>query len=469
MKFRSLEPTKGYVLDNLYIPKAVVNTTSLKRSLTFLLPKGKEVITDDEGNLIGVSIPEQLCWDETAHHFIAPREFPLDFESYPEIEWVKEDLFTGPTINLQARTSPRPTQAGALDMMRICHSGTLNLACGLGKSALCLFHTVERARPSIIVVHQKQFITQWRNEIAEHIDPSVPIGLIKGDVCDWKGYPFVIALVHTLARDRFRYDHEFRTYFGQAYYDEGHHMSAQVFCKAADLFYGERYSNTATPWRLDNLHHIYQYHLGPVIYQDLHQDLIPEVIFYRFDWALSAEQEAAMVDKGGNNNYGLFTVMLAYVEWRNQFIIERALEDVKNGEDVMVLAHSVEHARSLYREAKLFTDQIGLITAPDCPNEDERIRRLLRYKLNAGIFDLGEEGLNKKSLSCMHIGGSFRSPNALQQVLGRIQRKLGTKKAKARIYEDARVRMSVDQCNDLRKYLRALGYPYKIIDVEIEL
>lgn len=469
-RFRRLEPSHGYISDNLYIPKDVVNPEPLRKALTFLLSRDrKPVIDETTGEIVDFAQPVEMCWDETATHFIAPREFPLDFESYPEIQWKRETLFTGPTLNLSSPTVPTDVQARALERMLLCESGTVNLACGKGKTALSLLHTVKKQRPSLIVVNKKAQIRQWKNEIAQHIDPSLPVGVIRGDEDEWRGYPIVIATVLTLAKKRLLEDMEFRTYFGQVYYDEGHHMSAPVFSRAADICFGERYSLTATATRADKLHYIYQYHLGPIIFQDLTQELIPFTTFYKLDWDLTEEQEKEIVDRGGNINWGLFNVMLAKIDWRNQFIAEKVEEAVKGGAVSLVLSHTVNGARALYEELKSVLPNAGLITGPDVPDEDERIRILNDANPCVGVFELAKEALNKRELTDLDIASSWRSSNDQQQAMGRIQRAMNGKRKdpRVRVYEDVNVQMSTRQCNDLRKYLRALNYPYKVVDVEI--
>jgi len=274
--------------------------------------------------------------------------------------------------------------------------------------------------------------------------------------------------VQTLANRKDSLPAGFRHYFGVAFYDEGHHLSAPHFVKAADLFYGDRFSLTATATRADGMESIYQYHLGPIIYQDLEQDLIPETTFHQLEWDPSKEQLAAMIDKGGTNNHGLYCVMIGTVNWRNQYIIDQIVPEIEEGRDILVLAHTKEHVRSLFTEYPY--EGGSIITAEDVPDFEERLVLLKETNPVFATFALAKEALDKISLAGLHICSSFASSNDLQQSWGRTQREDDEKlNPNIHVYEDRRIRMSRRQCNDLRTYLKAIGYPSENLSVEIDL
>lgn len=468
--FTKRDPGKGYITNNLLIPKSAVNEAALKTVLSFEVGVEK-AIEEETGQAIGTRPRILQLWDETKHHLIVPREF-LSEQEAPRISWVHE-LHEPRRIDYPDKIVPRETQTNALYRMEMLGNGTINIGCGKGKTVLALLYIVRRKSPAIIVVNSGALMHQWELEIQKHIgkhtaEGFIPVGHIVGDQCEWRGYPIVLAMVQTLANRVEEFDSEFRRYFGVAFFDEGHHMSAPHFTKAADLFYGNRFSLTATATRGDGLQMIYQYHLGPVIYQDLEQALIPETVFHQLHWEPTMDQTEACIDKGGTNNHGLFCVMLGTVDWRNEYITENVLVDYDEGRDVLVLAHSTNHVRALYN--KWPYEGSACINSKDVPKYKDRINMLRGCNPVFATFQLAREALDKKTLAGLHICSSFASSNDVQQSWGRTQRD-GVEKLNPRInvYEDVGIRMSKRQCGEIRTFLKALGYPIEKLPVEIQI
>ncbi|KPJ84928.1 MAG: hypothetical protein AMS18_16470 [Gemmatimonas sp. SG8_17] len=84
---------------------------------------------------------------------------------------------------------------------------------------------------------------------------------------------------HTIGARAPELSEEVLRWFGWIIWDEGHHIPAPTFAASAEAFYGRRLSLTATPKRDDGLHIISEYHIGPILYQDLSQELKPLVVF----------------------------------------------------------------------------------------------------------------------------------------------------------------------------------------------
>jgi superfamily II DNA or RNA helicase len=235
--------------------------------------------------------------------------------------------------------------------------------------------------------------------------------------------------------------------------------------KSADLFFGERFSLTATATRTDGLESIYQYHLGPVIYVDLDQELIPDTFFHQLNWSPNEEQDRASRDITGQRHHGKLCVMLGTVKWRNRLIVRHIRQDMKQKRQILVLTHSVEHSRELYQlyMKKSGNENAGLINGEDVPAE-ERIPILRESNPVFGTFQLAREALNKQTLDTLFVCTPFGNANDLQQSWGRIQRmKEGKHDPRVRLYEDVQIPTCAKQCRKLRKFLRAMKYPAKIL------
>ena len=477
LRFLEKDPTKGYRNTNLLIPKKQVNQAAVKAALTFVI--GEEDVVEDETGIILRTRPKLIkLWNETKHHLITPRAFISDEDLKAfDVEWV-EDRPESIKLDLPDNIIPRDaTQEAALATMAERRGGTVNLSCGRGKSIIAIKYAITHGLPCLIVVNASALAHQWSLKIKQFVG-DIQVGHIQGSVCRWKDCAFTVATVQTLATRKDTWTPEFRRYFGVIFYDEGHHMSAPHFVKSADLFYGQRFSLTATAYRTDGLESIYQYHLGPIIYQDLSQELIPDTVFHVMSWRATKKQDQNARDVKGMVNQGKLCIMLGKLKWRNEIILRNLEEDMLEGRQVLVLSHSVEHTRILRDLIKeRFDWRVGLINGPDTKPLD-RIPVLLESNPVVGTFQIAREALDKETLDTLHICTPFGNPNDLQQAWGRIQRKKdGKNDPRVRVYEDViapvevrgnarKIDTCVRQCRKLRKYLKVQEYPTRKVTEE---
>jgi superfamily II DNA or RNA helicase len=456
LRFHQLHPHTAYVSNNLLLPRSAINEAVVKAALTIQL-SDEEPMLDEFGQLIAMRAATLKMWSETAHHLIVPREF------------LKEDQYAGfdcpfvvlprpvyPVAGIGDRISLRDAeQEEAFRAMMGSDCGTINLSCGKGKTVIALKVAAALNRPTIVVVNTTALLEQWKEEISRHLDVS-SIGTIQGTTCDWQ-HPIALAMVHTLSSRS--WPMEFRRYFGLVLYDEGHHMSAPVFVKSADLFYGRRFSLTATATRTDGLERIYQYHLGRVIHTNLSQELVPHTYFHVLEWELPPGDRKKVLDKYQEVNTAKVRTYLGGLDWRNEIIYQHLRADLAEGRKILVLSHSVEHVDRLH---SYLSGAGGGMIVGETPQES---RMAILHNCNPvfGTFQLAREGLNKPSLDTLYIVTPFSNQNDLQQAWGRIQRVYPNKLAPiVRVFEDTALSCSKKYCNHLRYTLRRLDYPYTI-------
>lgn len=497
LRFQEKSPDKGYVTNQLLIPKGVVNLAAIKNALTFYLGEEEDVL-DELGAVLRTKPKAYQMWDETEHHIIVPRAFFTEemreeFTQLHEVEWVKERL-ESIRLFLPDNIVPRDeSQEKALEAMARHQGGTVNLACGRGKTVVALKYWVLLQKPALVVVNSTALADQWMRKIRFFLSEDIDIGFIGSGKCQWKGCPITIATVHSLANKRDEWPMEFRRHFGVVFFDEGHHMAAPWFVRAADLFFGERFSLTATAFRTDGLEAISMYHIGDIIYQDLEQELIPDTIFHKLEWDFTEEQEVGRLieyidpgdqvvkytreggvrDKSGKVHHRKLCIELGKISKRNACIMRRLEQDMEEGRQVLLLTHSVEHTRKLGALARQLWSSTGVVNGEDVDPFD-RIPLLEQSNPVIGTFDLAREALDKDVLDTLHVCTPFGNSNDLQQSWGRIQRrKPGKNHPRVRVYEDLirpsglskqgkrkSIKMSVEQCRLLKTYLRALLYPF---------
>jgi superfamily II DNA or RNA helicase len=451
------DPDKAYVSNNIWLPKRHTNGALVKAALTFTLNE-EEPILDELGEVVRTKQKTLELWDETETHIITPREFIAEnnFQNFPfEFERIPTPKFkeTGIEDLIELRDEE---QRQAYEALLRPGNGTLHVSCGRGKTVIALKVAATLKVPTIVIVNSTALLEQWKEEIHRHLKVT-SIGIIQGTVQDWKGHPIVIAMVHTLSNRRKMWTQEFKRYFGLAIYDEAHHMSAPVFVLSADMFYGKRVSLTATAFRTDGLEVIYQHHLGKVIHRNLTQDLIPRTVFHILGWQMPPDHRPLVIDCNGEVCMPRVRTYLGRLEWRNNLIYKRILQDLAEGRQLLVLSHSVNHVGMLHDY--LSTMGSGVITGETA--QDSRMGILRNANPVFGTFQLAREGLNKPCLDTLYVVTPFSNSNDLQQAWGRIQRRYEGKKAPlVRVFEDTAFSCCVRSCRGLRNVLKKFGYPY---------
>lgn len=361
-------PDTGYLDSVLWVPKTAINVEGTKRALTFQFFDQQKVVL--------------LClFKETEHHLLVPREFwdPKDFQ-FPVIDcrprrYVRVDIRSRIKLDHTMENGvlvPKAdnTQQLAMNALLLARGGVLQLACGKGKTVVALDFIARRGVPAIIILDTTQLMKQWKEEIEQHLDVPGGIGLVQGDVFDWKK-PIVLATYHSLAARAPQLTEEVRRWFGTAVWDEAHHVAAPVFSRTADLFYGVRLGLTATPDRDDGMHVVYNFHLGRVIYKNLLQDRKPRIYFIWTGFGLNKDDPRVMQavnDCNGEMHIGKVASYLGCLQPRLDFIIDQVKQATANGRKVIVLSKSVD---ALINMLAAWNKQQALITDIPFPSAQD--------------------------------------------------------------------------------------------------
>jgi superfamily II DNA or RNA helicase len=334
------DPEKGYLDTLFWVPKSKVNLEGAKTALTF------QFFDERQSRFL-------FLYKETPHHLLVPREFwdpsectfpTIDCrpESYPEVE-VRSNIV------LDAKDPQKTTQKDALMALLACRGGILQLGCGRGKTVIALELIAREQVPTLIVVDNTQLMEQWNEAIAKFLVIPGGVGLIQGDVLDWKK-SVVMATYQTLALRAETMPEEIRRWFGLIIWDEAHHMAAPTWARSADLFYGKRIALTATPERTDGYHVIYDFHVGKVVYKDLTQDLKPDFYFLWTGLKLNVEDlkiRSQVLDTNGELH--LSKIATYFATWRPR--LEKLLTEIRaaaeQGRRIIVISKSVDELINL--------------------------------------------------------------------------------------------------------------------------
>jgi len=157
----------------------------------------------------------------------------------------------------------RDEQLSAVQAMLEHEHGVLVAPPGAGKTVMACALLAGRAVPTLILVHRKQLIEQWRNQIMSLLGvEKKAIGVLGGTEKKMKGF-IDIAMMQSIAR--MRDVSSLKDRYGMIIIDECHHVPAVSFESVLSLF-SARYvlGLTATPYRKDGLQPIIHMQCGPV-------------------------------------------------------------------------------------------------------------------------------------------------------------------------------------------------------------
>ena len=227
MKVIKRDPNKGYLDRWLWVPKSIIDANSVKGALTYELSSS-----------FGRGRTQLLfLWKETAHHLLLPRAFwdvsklpcvVVDCrpQSYERIDFVSRIRLDHKVATVGGKKSLVPTgedlQRRSIAAMETSPSGTIQLACGKGKSVIALEHIARSKVPALVMLDNTNLLYQWLKLAEELLEVPGGIGVFGDGQRDWKK-GLVLATYHSIANWSDTIPEEAREWFGGIYWDEGHH------------------------------------------------------------------------------------------------------------------------------------------------------------------------------------------------------------------------------------------------------
>lgn len=449
-----MHPDKMYLENWLWIPKTHVNMTLIKSSM-----------------VVEVGGQRTPLWRENDTHVAVPRHYYQEDE-LPPLETV--DL--RPTDYAETQTKSlitlRPMQREAHAAIRD-HDGVAHIACGKGKTVLALHAAVERGGPVYVINDKLHILHQWKLEVLgnPNADPPEPpkiqidpdrIGYIQGPPKKWTwDRDLVFVSIRTLTRHAGAMKKSMMRHPATIVWDEVHHNSAPGNLLTTSLFPGRRWGMTATAHRTDGAERAYMSHIGPILYENLEQDLVPQLVVIKSSTRVSLEDDddfAAITNKLHEINHKKLARHVGMQEQELE-LADRVMALCKRKDRVaLAITASKDHAQELHERHPGSCVLHGDIDAL------ERIDNFHGAEVAFGTIDMAAEALNKKRLDALVILTAFHNQNQLTQAFGRIQRSCTEKKHPVVILiHHLRVPMLRRHGTDLIDMARRLGF--QVIEV----
>ena len=257
---------------------------------------------------------------------------------------LKDERFGGTNIDVEFQGQLRRAQQKAVEALLEHDTGLLCAPTAFGKTVVAAAIIAQRKVNTLVLVHRRHLMEQWRERLAVFLDlPVADIGQIGGGRRQQTG-EIDIAVIQSLNR-KGEVNELVRDY-GQVIVDEAHHLSAFSFeavlkqAKARFIL-----GLTATPVRKDGHHPIILMQCGPIRHRVTMREqrdrtnvvhrLVPRVTNFR-DPAEETETSIQAL-------YGA----LAINDERNEQIFDDILQALEAGRSPLVLTERIGHLELL--------------------------------------------------------------------------------------------------------------------------
>ncbi len=348
------------------------------------------------------------------------------------------------TIDDQRRTLPemdfnfagklKPYQWEAVDQVHKKDFGVLHSPTGSGKTVMGLAVIAARKQPTLIVVHTKELLNQWRDRIETFLGiPASDIGVI-GNGKFSIGVRITVGMAQTLSKCV----NEVVPYIGHIIVDECHRTPARIFSEIVTAFDCKYMLGlSATPIRRDGLTKSIYFHLGASAHTVSKKELTSNGDILQAE--IVTRQTTFRSTHDPSAEYVKMLSELTEDPARNRLIASDVATEAQQSEGIsLVLSDRKNHCEALQRILSTdFGIKSEMLTGSTPARERQAIvERLNRDEINVLVAtgQLIGEGFDCKRLSTLFLATPIKFNGRLTQYLGRILRP-APGKVKARVFD----------------------------------
>lgn len=303
---------------------------------------------------------------------------------------------------------------------------------GSGKTVMGIEAIRLLGREALIVVPKSDLVDQWMSRFLEHTSlrrEDIAIANNGGITENWETAKVVIGIVHTLALDRF--GDSFKRKFGVVVFDEADSsIPPTTFSCVPGLFPAKyRIGMTATRYRSDGLHSVFESHLGQNFLScESNMTMKPKVLQLEYpSYSGYVNQDLEFKFRRGQ----LITAIASNVV-RTKIICDYVFKAYKAGHDVLVLSDRKDQLKTIYSFLTNTFDvpkkEIGYMVRT---LDDKQLKKSYKEKviesskIILGTYGMAARGTDIKRLSALILATPQMS---MTQISGRIERFLQDKK-----------------------------------------
>lgn len=412
------------------------------------------------------NIPRNInCYDETTEFIILPRGCKKKLIKILEDNGIQslfdDQMQHGEEINTTFIGNLSPEQQIAVDKLMEQPIGILSATTGFGKTVVAAALIAKRKVNTLIIVHRKQLIDQWKERLNNFLDDGLQIGQIGGGKCN-QTYQVDIATIQSLNYQGKVKD--FVTKYGQIIVDECHHISAVSFEKVMKKVEAKYICGlTATPTRKDGLHPIMTMQLGEIRHKVTAKSSVKVHSFEHLLYPRYTNFKSTIKDE--SKQIQLIYKEIVQSEERNQLIFNDVLQALEEGATPLILTERVEHVKILETMFRNFVKNIIVLTGGMKSSEQiDKLNKLqsINEKEEILIISTGKfigEGFDYARLDTLFLVMPLAWKGTLQQYVGRLHR-ANKNKSVVKVYDyiDQKEPMLQTMFEKRMKAYQSMGY-----------
>lgn len=411
--------------------------------------------------------PRVICCSEIMDGYLSLPRGCLDdiccvLNEYGIKAEIKDKRVLGITKRFQFHGKLAKEQKSAAKKILSSEIGVLSAPPGTGKTVLAIYAIAKRKTNTLILVHRKPLMEQWRKQLSDFLGlDAKKVGQIGGGKDKATGV-LDVAMIQSL-EDKGSVDDRVADY-GFVIVDECHHVGAVSFERvmmAAKAKFA--LGLTATPYRRDGQQPIIHMQCGPIIHQIKHQE-VNRAFSACFVVSRITSFDCGWTDK--SNIYELWPKLLTDVN-RNEMIVSDVKKAIAEGRFPLILTERKEHLAILKEMLKPHIENLSVLYGGIGIKE----RRKIFDKLNSSddapkaLLATGAyigEGFDDPRLDTLFIAMPIAFKGKVIQYAGRLHRKHHTK-TDIRIYDyvDRKVSVLAAMYKKRLKAYKVMGYEIK--------
>jgi superfamily II DNA or RNA helicase len=384
-------------------------TSYLRRELT-VAPKVVEKFA--RGNL------SFTLYLESSSRFYVPRQWGIQQYGEPEANIVSDGIDLPSTIEFIG--SPYPYQETIINtFIDKGANGLICVPCGRGKTFMALCIAVNIGKRFLIVVDKEFLANQWKGEIERYVS-GARVGMLQGPKCevDPVKYDITICMLQTICQRDFPAD--FFNDYGFTIFDECHHLGAQHFSRVMTKIQTQwQLGLSATPDRDDGLTKVFEYFLGPPVYQEKTREPDPTVEVEAFWYT---DPDPAYTEPPVNWRGEVVTARLLTqvvdCKRRTDRIVERLVQLASDPlRKILILSERRAHLEALHDDPNLERFTRGYYIGG--MRQDILDRNAETCQILFATYAMASEAMNIKALNAMIMASPRKK---VEQSTGRILR-----------------------------------------------
>jgi len=404
------------------------------------------------------------CAEDFPRHIGLPRgcldEAVQLFRAHGVEPEIQDQRFAGKAIDAVFHGRLRPSQQAAADQIRDHEEGILCSPTAFGKTALAAWLISQRKVNTLVLVHRRQLLDQWRERLAMFFEaPVESIGQMGGGKTSRTGWVDV-AVIQSFERKGEVKD--LVGEYGQVIVDECHHVPAFSFERVLKQVRA-RYvlGLTATPIRKDGHHPILYMQCGPLRFSLSARKMAESTPFEhqvipRWTQFRASAPEATIQD--------LYAGIVNDAA-RNELIVSDLIRALEAGRSPLLLTGRTEHLQRLTSLLEGRAQNVFVLKGGLGKKQREAVSRAIaaipaneqRAILATGSY--AGEGFDDARLDTLLLAMPVSWRGTLQQYVGRLHRlHEGKKVVQVYDYVDPQAPMLARMYEKRLRGYQAIGY-----------